>query len=231
MALDKNRLRSSPGILEGELRYEDEIVLTYKIYYPIFRSVLYPRSVMEINRFYKLQALSYLQYVQEELYPQAVEGYRFAVQNNYPVMVYEVLTEYHITYQQGCILSLYFDRYTFTGGAHGSTLRYSQTWNLRGAKQIPLSSLFLSDRFYKRRIFQQIRAQIQKEPEIYFEDYEKLMVKTFNENSFYCTPQGVVIYYQQYDIAPYASGIREFLLPYSLSPRDPVYLCRTPSPH
>ena len=143
MALDKKRLRSSPGILEGELRYEDEIVLTYKISYPIFRSVLYPRSVMEINRFYKLQALAYLQYVQEELYPQAVEGYRFAVQNNYPVMVYEVLAEYHITYQQDCILSLYFDRYTFTGGAHGSTLRYSQTWNLRGAKQIPLSSLFL----------------------------------------------------------------------------------------
>ena len=83
--MNKKRLRSSPGILEGELRYEDEIVLTYKISYPIFRCALYPRSVMEINRFYKLQALAYLQYVQEELYPQAVEGYRFAVQTTIPL--------------------------------------------------------------------------------------------------------------------------------------------------
>ena len=48
-----------------------------------------------------------------------------------------------------------------------------------------------------------------------FDDYPELLRSTFQAGNFYLTPEGIVIYYQQYDIAPYSSGITEFLLPFS----------------
>jgi hypothetical protein len=70
-----------------------------------------------------------------------------------------------------------------------------------------------------------IVAQIMESPDIYFDNYEELVEQTFNENSFYFTPEGVVIYFQLYHIAPYSSGIREFLLPYNKCIIDPARIC------
>lgn len=49
-----------------------------------------------------------------------MRAYLQAVENGYPVMVYEVIAEFTVTYNQNCALSLYTDQYIFTGGAHGS---------------------------------------------------------------------------------------------------------------
>ncbi|MFR3751201.1 MAG: RsiV family protein [Enterocloster sp.] len=35
----------------------------------------------------------------------------------------------------------------------------------------------------------------------------------FNQNQFFLRPGYIVIYYQQYEIAPYATGIPEFSIP------------------
>jgi hypothetical protein len=51
-------------------------------------------------------------------------------------------------------------------------------------------------------------------PGIYFDDYKKLIVENFNPQSFIITPDSLDFYYQQYDIAPYASGIIVFSIPY-----------------
>ena len=56
----------------------------------------------------------------------------------------------------------------------------------------------------------QIIEQLKTSPQSYFDDYAKLVAKTLNLNSFYLTPDGVVLYFQQYDIAPYAAGFPEF---------------------
>lgn len=69
-----------------------------------------------------------------------------------------------------------------------------------------------------------IERQISREPDIYFEDYRERISQYFREENFYCEPSGVVIYYQQYDIAPYSSGIRTFLIPYNCF-TDPSMLC------
>ncbi|MFU2363539.1 MAG: RsiV family protein, partial [Clostridiales bacterium] len=37
-------------------------------------------------------------------------------------------------------------------------------------------------------------------------------METINFDSYYLTPKGIVIYFQQYDIAPYSSGLPEFLI-------------------
>jgi hypothetical protein len=78
---------------------------------------------------------------------------------------------------------------------------------------------------YKTYILNIVKEQIEQDPSIYFEDYEKLISQTFNKNNFYCTPDGIIVYYQQYDIAPYSSGIREFLIKYNNCVIDPKQTC------
>ena len=63
-------------------------------------------------------------------------------------------------------------------------------------------------------INRQIAGQIASGNNIYFENYEQLTAKTFQPESFYLTPDGLAIYYQQYDIAPYSSGIPVFIINY-----------------
>ena len=45
-------------------------------------------------------------------------------------------------------------------------------------------------------------------------NYEKNVEQYFNPEHFYLKPAGLVVYFQQYEIAPYSSGIPEFTIPY-----------------
>lgn len=223
--MKKSIVTSNTIVINEDMKFNGETVLTYKIEYPEFESSHYQMPLASINKFYKNKALEYQNYCRNELFEMAVEQYKYDIENNFPVHVYEALVVYKLTYNIDCIISLYFDQYEYTGGAHGNTLRYSQTWNLQNCIQIGLSQLFSCSLDYKVYILRQIEEQIKKDTCIYFENYEQLILETFNENSFYCTPEGIVLYYQQYDIAPYSSGIREFLIPYTNCILNPVFLC------
>lgn len=212
-------------VIKDELKYNGVTLLKYKIEYPEFSSSFYQMSLIIINRFYKTKALEFQKHCETELFSMAVEQYKYDIENNFPVREYEALQVYKLTYSAACVISIYFDNYEFTGGAHGNTIRSSQTWNLQKCYMIKLSQLFKCTEDYKAYILKIVEEEIKKNPEIYFENYSKLIKETFNENSFYCTPQGIVVYYQQYDIAPYSSGIREFLIPYTICVTDPKKMC------
>jgi len=153
------------------------------------------------------------------LLPQAIEGYKYAQKNGYPFNFYEAYMQYTDTFNKNCLLSFYYDNYTFTGGAHGNTVRLANTFNLIDGANLPLSAFFKKGSDYKAKLLKNISVQAHKNytenPNIYFEDYHELIIKYFNEKSFYLTKEGLVIYYGQYDIGPYSSGIQEFLIPYS----------------
>ena len=126
---------------------------------------------------------------------------------------------FKVTYQQNCTLSLYFDRYEYTGGAHGNTLRHSDSWKMQNGDRISLSQLFPESFDYKsyliKTIQKQIADQIASGDNPYFENYEENVANSFDQNNFYLTPKGLVIYFQLYEIAPYAAGFREFTFPYA----------------
>jgi hypothetical protein len=64
-------------------------------------------------------------------------------------------------------------------------------------------------------INRQIGQQIAGGTGQFFENPEELAAEHLNEQSFYLTPEEVVIYYQQYEIAPYSSGIQQFTIPFT----------------
>ncbi|MBE5967193.1 MAG: DUF3298 and DUF4163 domain-containing protein [Lachnospiraceae bacterium] len=206
-------------VLQQDLYYKGSKVMSYTIKYPEFQSDTFPILADKLNLLYRTKAYRYEKSTVSNLYQQAMVEYEYSVKNNFPIREYEAYVDYTITYHQNCTLSLYFDQYEYTGGAHGMTTRTSDTWNLQQSRKLEGKDLFLLPKkditYITDIIKQQIAEQIASGADIYFEDYTHLVTDYFNPNNFYLTEEGAVFYYQQYDIAPYSSGIRTFLIPYS----------------
>lgn len=205
-------------VIANELYYKEQPILTYTVHYPHFSSEANLLLLDQLNAFYSTKALMYIKKEIMNLYQQAMVDYEYARANQFPLRQYEVFADFQVTYNRDCILSLYFDRYVYTGGAHGLTVRTSDSWNIACSRPLSLIDLFppgtdIRD-YYIRAVVEQIQLEAESEPSIYFEDYENLVNQYLSLNNFYLTYDGVVIYFQQYEIAPYASGIPEFMIPY-----------------
>ncbi len=203
-------------IIESNMNYQNTPVLHYKIEYPQFKDSLYQNELNIINEWYGDNAEALQKNYETELYQQAIELYESSKENGFPFHMYEAVSVYEVTYNQNDLLSLYFDNYIYSGGAHGGTVRRSDTWNIKNGRRISLFQFTNNPVAFQTELLnnirEQIALQIEKGEGMYFEDYPQLIIKNFNPESYYLTPNGLVIYYQQYEIAPYASGIPEFYI-------------------
>ncbi len=204
--------------IKNELKYKDTVILTYRIEYPEIVASNYFYGKNAFNKYNKDKALMLENYIKTKLYADAVNTYEYNLSNGYPIMVFEVISEFNITYNNNFLVSLYEDKYEFTGGAHGNTIRTSQNWNLQEACFIPLSNFYPNNPYYLINILKSINSQIKSQIEAgnnyYFDNYCELVLEKFNIESFYITPGNIAVYFQQYDIAPYSSGIPVFYIPY-----------------
>lgn len=208
------------NVFEKELYYKNTVVLKYKIECPkiIGNSV----GIHRFNRFNFIKAVKLKQYVEKDLFKEAKELYDFNISNGYPLMVYEIVSTFTVTLNKNPYVSLYSDEYIFTGGAHGITTRTSQNWNIQTANQITLNELFDCNCDYVLYILKDINIQIEEQiangSNYYFDNYCSLVLNSINLNNFYLNNKYIIIYFQQYDIAPYSSGLPTFeitSLPYS----------------
>lgn len=203
-------------IIEKYLKYKDEPVLHYRIEYPRFWNPQHQEELDLINKWYRTQVKELQKKYETELYREAAEQYEYSMVNQFPFHMFEAVSAYEVTNLENDVLSLYYDHYTYSGGAHGNTVRNSQTWNIEDGSRLGLYRFTGQPLRSYTEILENIRTQIEKQMEadesMYFDDYPTLIVEYFNPGSFYLTPDGIVIYYQQYEVAPYASGIPEFLI-------------------
>lgn len=211
----------SQKVLEDTMYTHDIPVFTYKIYYPYFTTQCSQTAAQNINQYYVNHALETERHCRTVLYPQAVETAQYIVNNKPPFNPYTFQSVYDVTYNQNCTTSLYFDSYTFMGGAHGATFRNSDTWNFFSGSRMTLEDFYPYGASFTEALFinigHQIEERLKTEPGSYFDNYEELLRKNFHPENYFLKPEGIVIYYQQYDIAPYSTGIPEFLIPFSPS--------------
>jgi len=139
-----------------------------------------------------------------------------------PTFPYEIYSKYTISKDDNVLLSLYNDYYEYLGGAHGMTTRTSYTIDKKKESLIVLKDLFIKGYDYSNIINKEIRKEISKNPDYYFDSGN--VFKGISENqSFYIEGDNLVIYYQLYDIAPYVFGIPEFKIPLKLFDENYVY--------
>lgn len=202
--------------IEKEMRYKGTPVLHYKIEYPRFLDPAGKWDLEPINQWYRKQAMMLREKYETETFGEALDHLKSSRKNQFPFHVFEADSVYEVTYNQNDIMSLYYDHYIFSGGAHGSTARVSDTWNLKNGTRISLFDFTTDPVRFKKEILENINEQIKVKMETgedgFFIDYNELTTQNFDPNHFYLTPEGIVIFYQQYEIAPYASGIPEFII-------------------
>ena len=218
----KNPINNKAEIIDRNIKKEfkhgEIIIMNLDIPYPEIRLDQKPAVQKHINNSYRSTVSQFYKYVSTKLYNDVLKYYKDTVKNGFPFHAYDVVMKYTVTLNDNCPLSTYFDRYEYTGGAHGNTTRFSDNWDLRTSYHIKMKDLFKRGENYRRLVLAQILKQAdinyKENSYLYFENYRELIVKNFNPGSFNLTPTEIAVYYQQYDIAPYVTGIVVFDISY-----------------
>lgn len=139
-----------------------------------------------------------------------------------PEFPFEAFTRYQVKNNNNKILSLYIEYYQFTGGAHGITTRIPYNIDVNTGNMVGINDLFKSTYNYKEVIDKEIRRQIAQEPDKYFDN--GAVFKGIKDNdSFYIEGDKLVMFYGQYELAPYVAGIIEFRIPVELLAANYLY--------
>jgi predicted secreted protein len=129
----------------------------------------------------------------------------------------ETYFDYHIEYNQAGMLSIVLLNYQYTGGAHGSTVQSSYTFDLATGAVLELSDLMKSGVDFRAYFNQTIRREINRRvDEGVLTEFDDAKFKDIGEHpGYYLSNNAVVIYFQQYEYFPYAAGIQEFPIAYT----------------
>lgn len=118
----------------------------------------------------------------------------------------QVTASYELKTNERGILSLSLNNYAFAGGAHGMTIIKSLTFDVSTGRIYSLADLFKPGSDYQRVLSAIIEKQI-KEREI-------PLINEFTgikpDQDYYIADKALVVYFQLYDLTPYAYGFPEF---------------------
>lgn len=187
---------------------ETKPVLEIKIDYPRIQGFMPDKAEKRINSFFENDAKRQNRYARGSFAAEAKREYFYSRDNAFPFQLWSYLQIFEETFEGNGMWSLFLDRYLYTGGAHGDTVRRGFVFSLKTGRQMSLSEVCpIGRKAVLAQIFQEIRNS---EPGIYFNNAEQLAVRYFDPRNFYLTSEGPAVFYPLYTIAPYSSGIRVF---------------------
>ncbi|WP_168929001.1 PdaC/SigV domain-containing protein [Paenibacillus dokdonensis] len=114
--------------------------------------------------------------------------------------MYDFIQSFVVTYNREGILSVVTDKYGYSGGAHGSTYRDGMTFSLKDGKQLELGDVLKAAPDYKQKLDKLLKQKTIKVT------FDAKGAGLSDQPNFYVKEGGLAIYYQQYEIAPYAAG-------------------------
>jgi len=121
----------------------------------------------------------------------------------------EVTGRYYIRTNGKGILSISIEMYWFSGGAHGMTVLKSVTFDVATGRIYRLQDLFKENSDYVKRLTDIIKRQIQERDVPVIVDFTSIEP----DQDFYIENATLVIYFQLYELAPYAYGFPTFKIP------------------
>ena len=135
---------------------------------------------------------------------------------------------YTLVHQFGEIWSLKFDFSFYSdGAAHPGLYSLTLNYDLAHNRELTLGDLFLPDSNYLEAISAYCIAELSKQP--FFEGpfTEGAQPTLENYRNWNITPQGLMITFDEYQVAPYAAGPQTIIVPYTelhamLAPSGPL---------
>lgn len=113
------------------------------------------------------------------------------------------------SYNKNDFISVIEERYIYTGGAHGTTVRIPKNIDLAAEKEVQLSDLFMDDG-YISTLNRCINEEMSEHSENYRDLWAKPEIKDTHQTDFYIIDDELVIFFQPYDLSYYARGFVEF---------------------
>ncbi len=123
---------------------------------------------------------------------------------------------YMVTYNKNSIISVLFEGYLYTGGAHGMPYRNQLTLSLDTGNEVQLTNILnRSEEEIKQLVDEAFFKKIDSQKDLYWENAKGIVEKTtYAELKYYFTEEGIVFYYDPYILAPFAGGFIEALVKY-----------------
>ncbi|MBB3108719.1 hypothetical protein FHS18_000747 [Paenibacillus phyllosphaerae] len=129
-------------------------------------------------------------------------------QADVPPYSYEI--NYTVTKNDNNLLSVRFEYYAYTGGAHGMPDYIGHTYDLTTGKELTLQEAAQNNPSYVSIINAEVSKQFAKYEPL-FEPFTTIPA----DQRFYLRGESLVVYFTVYEYTPYAAGIPEFAIPLS----------------
>lgn len=178
---------------------DEEVVLEI----PVIKGLASRELENELNAFYENTAADYA----DELVRQAEE--RRSERSGSAVLEFKS----RVPLCRKNILSIVNDIYVYTGGVNGVSSRIAKNIDTELSKELTLADAFI-DGSYRDKLNSEIEEIIRSNPDKYSDLWEKPVIGEAQEEYFYFTPDGLVVFYPPYELSYYARGFVEFCFPY-----------------
>lgn len=147
-------------------------------------------------------------------------------QNALPKRVYKVTSNYAVTFNKNHIISIILSLMGFAG-EYGPEYNYLYNYNidLLTGDSLTLKDLFIEGVDYIKVVSDYINYKISQNKDMYYKD---VVVQISDDQSFYITDDGIIIYFDVDEIAPQESGIPKFKMSFDkfgpyINPRFSCY--------
>lgn len=122
--------------------------------------------------------------------------------------------KYTLVYSGRGLVSLHFEVFQYvTGAAHPMTYSMTLTYDLKNDRRVELADLFQPGSAYLDMLSALCKADLQKQGMLMFEEGTNPTADNFR--SWTLTPEGLQVYFDPYQVAPYAAGPQRTLIPYA----------------
>lgn len=199
------------------LKKEDTVLIEYKVRYPQIKEVANHGGLIKINDFYKNNFDEMLDRDCRESEQLAEEDYLAAIEGDYEFFNHSLGSSYDVEYNDKGLLSINLIEYTYWGGAHPNSFKESAFFDVNTGQKLTLGKLFKTDEnsaleIVLKKVKRQIQGERWEELNL-FEEAVNNLEEAYHHEDFYFDGENIVIYFQQYAIAPYAAGFPSFKIP------------------
>lgn len=132
---------------------------------------------------------------------------------------YSLELGFSVKYNQNGILCVLLEGYEYTGGAHGYPIRQVMTFDLANGWQLSLDDLIAAD---EETFGSYVMAEFDRmynAGDIYYWDnaFETVeySIWDFSRMNYYITENEIIIFFYPYELASYADGFVEIVIPYA----------------
>jgi len=206
---DKNFIeKDGIRIYTKTVRYKDEYTeVNLKI--PVIEGMENSELMAQLNQEFEKKALDFKRET-ERITKEVVEESKA---QGWPLRTGSVYIEYEAQVNDNRTMSISVIYYQYTGGAHGNYNKETVNLDLVNEKELSLRELFDGSDDYKQVLTKEILKQMNNDKDNLFPETLKDF-KASDDLKFYLTDEGIVFYFDPYEVAPYASGIVEYKISY-----------------